>query len=97
MRGGTEFVSKTPFQKRLEKRLWLATSQSDHRRNQRLWRRMSMLLSSIYFGSFFLHTDNPIVIGGGLAISLGCAYGAGLSEFGRTSPAGNAEEDGESP
>lgn len=86
MKSGADFAAKTAFEKRLLARLTKAKLQNAHLRDQRRWRRISMLLASVFFSSVFLHTQNPIVIGGSLIIALACAYGAGLSELGRTIP-----------
>ena len=96
MRGGTEFASKTAFEKRLLAKLTTAKLQSAHLREQRRWRRFSMLLTSVFFASFFLHTQNPIVIGSTLTIALACAYGAGMSKLGRTVPVVDARREHES-
>lgn len=87
MRGGTEFASRTAFEKRLLAKLTTSKLQSAHLREQRRWRRFSMLLTSVFFAGFFLHTQNRILIGGTLTIALACAYGAGMRQLGRTTPA----------
>ena len=97
MGDGMKFAAKTAFEKRLLEKLSTSKLQSAHLREQRRWRRFSMLLSSVFFASFFLHTENPIVIGGTLIVALACAYGAGMSNFGRTTRAASPKEPEESP
>ena len=92
-----EFASKTDFEKQLRAKLSTAILHSAHLREQRLWRRVSMLLASVFFASFFLHTKNLFVIGGTITIALACAYGAGMSNLGRTIPVASSEGPEERP
>ena len=92
MTGEARFVSKTAFEQRLSAKLTAAKLQSAHLQEQRRWRRFSLLLASMFFSSFFLHTENVIVIGGTLTIALVCAYAAGMSEFGQTTSAISRED-----
>lgn len=87
-----EFACKTDPERRLLEHILKARSKSAHKRDQRRWRRFAMLLAAVYFASFYLHTDEPIIIVAGIIISLGCAYGAGLEEFGQIVPAANSED-----
>ena len=96
MRSETDFASKTDFQRRLRAKLSIAKTHSAHFRDQQRWRRISMLITSVYFASFSLHIDNSIVIGSTLTIALACAYGAGMSKLGRTVPVADARRGHES-